>query len=93
MEHHKAVWPEVLQSIKDSGILGMEIYRFDNRLCMIMVTQDDFTFEQKQQLDAANPKVAAWEELMWTYQQPLKGVAAGAKWVLMHKIFDLQNTN
>lgn len=71
----------------------MEIYRFNNRLCMIMVTQDDFTFEQKQQLDAANPKVAAWEELMWNYQQPLKGVAAGAKWVLMNKIFDLQNTN
>lgn len=71
----------------------MEIYRFGNRLCMMMETEDDFTFEKKQDLDAGNPKVAAWEELMWNYQKPLTGAAAGEKWMLMNKIFDLNNTD
>lgn len=92
-DHHKAVWPEILQSIRDSGILNMEIYRFGNRLCMNMETEDDFTFERKQALDAGNQNVAEWEELMWKYQQPLTGAATGEKWMLMNKIFDLKNTN
>ena len=71
----------------------MEIYRYGNRLCMIMITDEAFTFERKQQLDAGNPKVAAWEDLMWNYQQPLRGAKAGEKWMLMDKLFDLQNTN
>ena len=91
-EHHKAVWPLILQSIEQSGIRDMEIYRLGTRLFMIMETDDDFTFERKAVLDAANPEVARWEELMWTYQQPLKGAVAGEKWVLMDKIFDLSNT-
>lgn len=91
-EHHKAVWPEVLLSIKESGIQNMEIYRLGNRLCMIMETADDFTFERKGKLDALSPKVAAWEELMWTYQQPLRGAADGEKWMQMNKIFDFKNT-
>jgi L-rhamnose mutarotase len=93
VEYHKSVWPEILQSIRSSGILGMEIYRFEDRLCMIMETEDDFSFERKQALDAGNPKVAEWEHLMWNYQQPLKGVAPGEKWMLMDKIFDLKNSS
>lgn len=31
-EYHKQVWPEILESIKNSGIQNMEIYRTDNRL-------------------------------------------------------------
>jgi len=31
-EYHQKVWPEVLKSIKDSGIKEMEIYRINNRL-------------------------------------------------------------
>lgn len=72
--------------------MNMEIYRLGTRLCMIMETDDDFTFGRKAALDAANPEVARWEDLMWTFQQPLKGVASGEKWVLMDKIFDLSHT-
>ena len=87
--HHKAVWPEILESITTSGIVDMQIYRFDTRLCMIMETSDDFTFEQKVAMDAGNQKVQEWEDLMWAYQQPVKGTLAGQKWVLMDKIFQL----
>jgi L-rhamnose mutarotase len=87
-EHHQKVWPEIIQSIKGSGIEKMEIYRTGNRLFMIMETTDQFNFENKAILDAANPKVQEWEQLMWKYQQALPGSKAGEKWRLMDKIFE-----
>jgi L-rhamnose mutarotase len=88
--HHQAVWPEVQRSIQDSGILAMDIYRWENRLFMIMKTEDDFTLEEKAKKDAENPKVQEWEALMWRFQQPLPGVAPGTKWVPLQNIFNFQ---
>ena len=87
--YHQAVWPEILESIKQSGITDMEIYRTGNRLFMIMETTDDFSFEKKAGMDEGNQKVVEWEELMWKYQQALPGAAPGEKWILMTKIFSL----
>ena len=86
-QHHQMVWPEILQSIKDSGILQLEIYRLANRLFMILEAEDDFSFEQKNAMDAANPHVQQWEELMWKYQQALPGAKPGEKWMLMQRIY------
>jgi L-rhamnose mutarotase len=87
--HHRAVWPEVLQSIKQAGIADMEIYRWGNRLFMVMEVTDDFSFERKAAADAANEKVQAWETLMWKYQQALPGAQPGEKWKKMDIIFSL----
>lgn len=86
--YHKAVWPEILQSITDSGITNMEIYRVSNRLFMIMETTDTFSFEAKSKADASNEKVQEWEKLMWNYQQALPTAKEGEKWMLMEKIFE-----
>jgi L-rhamnose mutarotase len=86
--HHRAVWPEILQSLAASGILSMEIYRLQNRLCMVMEVSDGFTFERKAAADASNERVQAWEALMWRYQQAVPGGPPGAKWRLMERIFD-----
>ncbi len=83
------LWPEVRQSIKESGIIGMEIYRTGNRLFMIMETEDSFSFEEKSKMDEGNPKVKQWEELMWKYQLRLPWAKEGEKWVLMNKIFEI----
>lgn len=88
--HHKQVWPEIVESIKVTGIISMEIYRVFNRLFMIMETTDNFSFQHKAQADTANKKVQQWEALMSTYQQVLPGTPAGGKWMLMEKIFDLR---
>lgn len=86
---HREVWPEILESIKTAGITDMQIYRWQNRLFMIMETDETFSFEAKAAADADNEKVQAWESLMWQYQQALPGVAPGQKWQLMERIFQL----
>lgn len=88
-EYHQKVWPEILDSIKESGIFSMQIYRWQTRLFMIMETADDFSFERKADLDQKNAKVQDWEDLMWQYQKALPGVAPGEKWQLMELMFDL----
>lgn len=87
---HEHVWPEILESITSSGIEQMEIYRISNRLFMIMDVNDDFSFEAKSKADASNEKVQEWEKLMWNFQQALPFAKPGEKWVLMNKIFSLQ---
>lgn len=88
-DHHKKVWPEILESITNSGIRNMEIYRIENRLFMIMEVDASFSFEAKQQADTENPKVQEWEKLMWNYQQALPSAKPGEKWLLTKKIFEL----
>jgi len=87
-EYHQNVWPEILQSLSDSGIQNMEIYRISNRLFMIIEVADDFSFENKAKLDANNTKVQDWEVLMWNYQQALPMAKPGEKWLPMDKIFE-----
>lgn len=88
-EYHKAVWPEIRKSIRDSGISNMEIFRAGNRLVMIIETEKDFTFERKTKMDAENDKVQEWETLMSNFQQRLPFAKDGEKWVLAEKVFEL----
>lgn len=87
--HHKKVWPEIIKSIKDSGIVALDIYVVENRLFMIMETMDGFSFEKKAEADAKNSKIQEWETLMWTYQQALPTSKPNEKWRLMEHIFQL----
>jgi len=87
--HHRAVWPEVLASIRAAGIERLEIYRIENRLCMLLEANDTFSFEQKAAADANHPTVQAWETLMWAYQQALPTARPGEKWLVMKRIFAL----
>lgn len=88
-KYHQSIWPEIEASIRDSGIINMEIYRIANRLFMIMETENNFSFETKEKMDETNPKVQQWEQLMWNYQQALPGAKPGEKWQLMERIFKL----
>lgn len=87
--YHQEIWPEIRDSIVNSGIVDMEIYRFSNRLLMIMEVNDEFSFQNKGAMDADNKKVQEWEALMWKYQLAIPGAKPGEKWVMMDKIFEL----
>ena len=88
---HKAEnsWPEITQSIRESGILDMQIYRTGNRLTMIIETIDSFSFEHKGAMDKQNEKVQEWETIMQQFQQPLPWAKKGKKWTLMKNIYSL----
>ena len=88
-EYHKKVWPEIIKSIKDAGIIALEIYLVANRLFMIMEMETKFSLQNKQRQDADNPVVQEWESLMWKYQQALPSATPGEKWMLMENIFSL----
>jgi L-rhamnose mutarotase len=87
---HQNVWPEIMESIKESGIINLEIYNIQDRLLMIIEADENFSFEEKSKADAANPKVQEWEALMWKFQQALPSAKPGEKWLLMDKIFELK---
>ncbi len=89
-QFHQNVWPEIIESITSSGIKNLDIYSVQDRLFMIIEAEDSFSFEEKSRLDASNPKVQEWEELMWKFQKALPRAQPGEKWMLMDKIFELK---
>ena len=79
----------VTRSIRDAGILDLDIWLAGDRLVMVMETGPDFDPQQKAARDAGDPDVQAWETLMDRYQQRLPFAQAGIKWVAAEKIYAL----
>ncbi len=91
-EHHESgnIWPEITASIKAAGVLDMQIYLIGNRLFMIMEVEDDYDGNRKAEMDASNPKVQEWEQLMSTFQQSVPWATEMQKWTPMEQIFKLE---
>jgi len=89
-KYHEKIWPEITRSIRDSGIEDMEIYLLGTRMFMIMEVSESFSFAKKAAADAANAKVQEWEQLMWKFQKALPEAKPGEKWLLMERIFKLE---
>lgn len=92
-EHHKPgnVWPEIIDSIRESGVLDMRIYRSGLQLIMIMTVSDAFSFEAKASRDSQNPRVAQWEALMAKFQKADEQSMANEKWQASKTIFALDD--
>jgi L-rhamnose mutarotase len=85
------VWPEIVQSLRAAGIEQAEIFRTGNRLMLILDVSPAFDAAAKAAADAADPRVQAWENQMWVYQQALPWAAPGQKWMPMQRIFSLRD--
>jgi L-rhamnose mutarotase len=83
------IWPEVVAHLRSGCVLSQEIHLLGNRMVMVLNTTVEFSFEAKAAADRANPKMQAWEDLMWKFQRPTLQAKPGEKWVLMEKIFGL----
>jgi len=81
--------PAVMKSLRTAGITEMEIFLAGNRLVMILLADDEFSFAKLSDANAANADVQAWEELMWTFQRALPWAKANEKWIAMERIFAL----
>ena len=87
------VWPEITKSIKEAGVLDMQIFLTGNRMFMIIEVNDTFDLAKKAEMDANNPKVQEWEQLMWNFQQALPWANEGEKWMEMEQIFKLSSSS
>jgi L-rhamnose mutarotase len=89
-DYHRRVWPEIKESLRESGIDTMEIYRTGNRLFMIIRVTSEFSFERKAAMDLSNPIVQKWENLMSTFQQQIPWAKPGVKWIPMERVFNFE---
>jgi L-rhamnose mutarotase len=91
-EHHRRVWPEVLRSLRRAGIADMQIYLLGRRLVMLVDMSDGLDVRRAfAQHVASDPRVAEWEALMKSMQQPAPDSGAGEWWAVMQPVFDLND--
>jgi L-rhamnose mutarotase len=88
-EHHRRVWPEVLGSLKRAGIAGMEIFILGRRLVMVVDTNGHDVKDCFAAHVASDPRVAEWEALMKSMQEPPPGGGPGEWWATMEPVFRL----
>ena len=87
--YHIKIWPEVRQSLLDAGVLAMEIYLLGARMFMIMDLDDAFSLSAKAAADRVNVKVQEWEATMQKFQQQLPEARLDQWWMVMDRIFSL----
>ncbi len=83
------IWHEILEGIREVGILEMEIYLLGSRLFMIVETPPDFDWETAMARLSTLPRQAEWEDCVARFQQCLPGATSAQKWQLMERIFHL----
>ena len=86
---HQRIWPEIADHLRHVGVLDMQIWRLGTRLFMVMETAAHFSAQAMDHASAENPKVQAWEDLMWAFQKPTPWTEPGNKWQPMEQIFCL----
>jgi len=85
----EGIWPEILQGIKDSGILEMEIYILGTQLVMIVEMPADLDWDATMAKMGAAPRQAEWEEFVAQYQKAAPGQSSDEKWRMMERMFHL----
>ena len=82
-------WTEIMDGIKEVGILEMEIYLVDTRLFMIVETPLDFDWDSAMARLATLPRQQEWEDYMSEFQVATQGASSDDKWRMMERIFHL----
>ena len=84
-------WSEILDGIREVGILEMEIYIVGTRLFMIVETPLDFNWSEAMARLSTLPRQQEWEDCMSEFQVAPPGASSDEKWVLMERMFHLYN--
>ena len=82
-------WREILDGIRQVGILEMEIYILGTRLVMIVETPLDFRWDEAMARLATLPRQQEWEAHVARFQQCAEGATSAEKWQLMERMFCL----
>lgn len=82
-------WQEIIDGIRQVGILEMEIYILGSRLFMIVETPLDFDWDTAMARLATLPRQQEWEDYMALFQQCREGATSDEKWQMMERMFHL----
>ena len=82
-------WSEIMDGIREVGILEMEIYLVGTRLFMIVETPLDFDWDSAMKRLSTLPRQQEWEDYMSEFQQAPQGASSDEKWRMMERIFHL----
>ncbi len=91
LEHHRAVWPEVIASVRQAGFLGDRVYRLGTRLVLALDVKDDFDPQRDLTNYTKHPRAKEWDDIMKTFQEPVPEAKPGEWWALMENVFDLRD--
>ena len=89
-QHHRDVWPEVVASLRQSGIRQMDIYLLGRRLVMILETDGPDFRRCFASHVASSPRVAEWEAMMRSMQAAPPDAGPGDWWTPMEHVFSLE---
>ena len=82
-------WSEIIDGIRQVGILEMEIYLLGTRLFMIVETPLDFKWDEAMAKMATLPRQPEWEAYMAELQDADPNASSAEKWQLMERMFHL----
>lgn len=83
------IWQEVIDGIREVGILEMEVYILGTKLFMIVETPIDFNWDEAMARLATLPRQQEWETFMSRFQDCSAEATADEKWQMMERIFYL----
>lgn len=82
-------WPEIVEGIREVGILEMELYILGNKVMMIVETEPDFEWEPAMARLATLPRQAEWEAHVAIMQGCDPSATSDQKWSMMERMFHL----
>ena len=82
-------WAEIIDGIRQVGILEMDIHILGNRLVMIVETPLDFDWDKAMKRLATLPRQQEWEAFVAQFQQCDANATSDQKWQMMERMFQL----
>ena len=83
------VWQEIIDGIKQVGILEMEIFLLGTRLVMIVEAPAELDLDAAMERLSTLPRQAEWERYMSELQDAAADATSYEKWQIMERIFYL----
>jgi L-rhamnose mutarotase len=91
--HHARVWPEVLESLRRAGVRDMDIRLLGRQLVMVVELDDGLDVKRVfASHQTSSTRVAEWEALMRSLQEPVAGARPGEWWAIMEPVFQMSKS-
>ena len=83
------MWPEIVEGIRQCGILEMEIFIKGNHLVMVCDVPEDLDWDAAMRKMATLPRQAEWEAHVGQFQAAAEGARSDEKWQMTERMFHL----